>query len=247
MSLTLWTLGYLDQALQRSHADLTLVRQLSHPYSLALMLTFAAVLHQFRKEVRTTLELAEAIVEISTEQGFPYWLAKGRILQGWACMQEGWTPEGVVQIRRGIEDWRTVGGDLYVPYYLSLLVETSPQDIQPGERLHVLDEALMLVEKNEERWCKAELYRLKGELLLQLFSDNHTEAVACFQQALDVAQSQQAKSWELRAATSLARLWQQQGKRQEAHDLLGPVYNWFTEGFDTADLKDAKALLDELA
>jgi predicted ATPase len=130
--------------------------------------------------------------------------------------------------------------------YLYLLVETSSQEAQPRERLHVLDEALTLVEKNEERWCKAELYRLKGALLLQQGSDNQAEAERCFHQAIAIAQNQQAKSWELRAATSLARLWQQQGKRQEAHDLLAPVYGWFTEGFDTADLQDAKALLEAL-
>ena len=118
---------------------------------------------------------------------------------------------------------------------------------QPEAGLTVLTEALTLVDTTGERWYEPELYRLKGALLLQQSSDNHTEAETCFHHAIAIAQNQQAKSWELRAATSLARLWQQQGKRQEAHDLLAPVYNWFTEGFDTADLKDAKALLDELA
>ena len=118
---------------------------------------------------------------------------------------------------------------------------------QPEAGLTVLAEALTLVDTTGERWYEPELYRLKGELLLQQSSDNQAEAETCFHQALDIARNQQAKSFELRAATSLARLWQQQGKRQEAHDLLAPVYNWFTEGFDTADLKDAKALLDELA
>ena len=118
---------------------------------------------------------------------------------------------------------------------------------QPETGLAVLAEALTLAETTGERWYEAELYRLKGELLLQQNSDNHTEATSCFHQAIAIAQSQQAKSWELRAAVSLARLQQQQGKPQEAHDLLASVYHWFTEGFDTADLQDAKALLDELA
>jgi predicted ATPase len=117
---------------------------------------------------------------------------------------------------------------------------------QPEEGLTVLTEALALVEKNDERWYEAELHRLKGELLLQLSLDNHADAETCFQQAISIAQNQSAKSWELRAATSLATLWKQQGKRQDAYELLAPVYGWFTEGFDTADLKDAKALLDEL-
>jgi predicted ATPase len=117
---------------------------------------------------------------------------------------------------------------------------------QPEAGLTVLTEALTLTETTGERWYESELYRLKGQLLLQQASDNATEAETCFHHAMTIAQNQQARSWELRAATSLARLWQQQGKRQEAYDLLTPVYNWFTEGFDTADLKDAKALLDAL-
>src|SRR5262249_44058447 len=117
---------------------------------------------------------------------------------------------------------------------------------QSREGLQVLAEALTLIENNGDCWYEAEIHRLKGALLLQQHSDNQAEAETCFQQAITVAQNQQAKSWELRAATSLARLWQQQGKRQEAHDLLAPVYHWFTEGFDTADLQEAKALLDEL-
>jgi len=117
---------------------------------------------------------------------------------------------------------------------------------QPEAGLTVLTEVLALVDKTGVRWYEPELYRLKGELLLQQSSGNSTEAETCFHHAISIAQNQSAKSWELRATTSLARLWQRQGKRQEAHDLLAPVYNWFTEGFDTADLQDAKALLDTL-
>src|SRR5262249_51794688 len=117
---------------------------------------------------------------------------------------------------------------------------------QPEAGLAALAEALTLVETTGERWYEAEIYRLKGALLVQQNTANQAEAETCFHHALDIARNQQAKSFELRAATSLARLWQQQGKRQEAHGLLAPVYQWFTEGFDTADLKEAKALLDEL-
>jgi len=131
-------------------------------------------------------------------------------------------------------------------WFFAQLAEACGKSGHSEEGLLMLTKALALVDKNDERWCEAELHRLKGELLLQLSSDNHTEAEVCFHKALDVARSQQAKSWELRAATSQAKLWQRQGKRQEAYDLLVPVYGWFTEGFDTADLKDAKALLDEL-
>jgi predicted ATPase len=143
--------------------------------------------------------------------------------------------------------YRATGAEILRPYWLALLAEAQGAIGEPEAGLTALVEALTLVDTTGERWCEAELYRLNGELLLQQHSDNQAEAEKCFHQAIVIAQNQQAKSWELRAATSLARLWQQQGKRQEAYDLLAPVYNWFTEGFDTADLKEAKALLDELA
>ncbi len=133
------------------------------------------------------------------------------------------------------------------PYFLALLAEVYGTTGQPETGLALLTEALTLVDTTGERLYEPELYRLKGVLLLQQSSDNQAEAETCFHHALDIARNQQAKSFELRAATSLARLWQQHGKRQEAHDLLAPVYGWFTEGFDTADLQSAKALLDELA
>ena len=143
--------------------------------------------------------------------------------------------------------YRATGAEIIRPYFLALLAEAHGTMGQPEAGLTALTEALTLVDKTGERWYEPELYRLKGELLLQQSSDNYTEAETCFHQAIAIAHNQQAKSFELRAATSLARLWQQQGKRQEAHDLLAPVYGWFTEGFDTADLQDAKALLEALA
>src|SRR5215813_9954975 len=147
---------------------------------------------------------------------------------------------------QGLRAFRATGTELLRPYWLALLAEAHGTIGYPEAGLTVLTEALALVDTTGERWCEAELYRLKGALLLQQHADNQAEAETCFHRAISLAQTQQAKSWELRVATSLARLWQSQGKRQEAHDLLAPVYGWFTEGFDTADLKDAKALLDEL-
>jgi predicted ATPase len=154
--------------------------------------------------------------------------------------------EGIEQIRQGMIAWRATGAELLRPYGLALLAEAHGAMRQPEAGLTALAEALTLAETTGERWYKSELYRLKGELLLQRSSDNQTEAETCFQQAIAITQNQQAKSPELRASTSLARLWQRQGKRIEARELLAPVYGWFTEGFDTADLKDAKALLHEL-
>jgi predicted ATPase len=205
--------------------------------------------HQLRREERCTQERAEAAMSLAKEQGFPYWMAISSILRGWALAQQGQGKEGIKQINQGMMDYRATGAEINRSYFLTLLAEAYGTIEQPEEGLTVLTEALTLTQadKTGERWCEAELHRLKGELLLQQHADNYTEAETCFQHAISIAQNQQTKSWELRAATSLAQLWQQQGKHQEAHDLLAPVYHWFTEGFDTADLKDAKALLDELA
>ena len=153
----------------------------------------------------------------------------------------------MTQLRQGLADWRATGAEVSTSYYLAILAEAYGKVGQSREGLRTVDEALDVVKRTEERWYEAELYRLKGELILEQSQENCSETEACFQRALDVARKQAAKSLELRAATSLARLWQRQGKTTEAHALLTPVYEWFTEGFDTADLKDAKALLAVLA
>jgi predicted ATPase len=225
----------------------TLAQQIVHPFSLSHALNAAASFHQLRREVRCTQERAEATISLATAQGFSLWLAVGSLLRGWALAQQGQAQEGIAQIEQGLRAYRATGGETARPYYLALLAEAHGTIGEPEVGLTALTEALTLVDTTGERWYEAELYRLKGELLLQQSSDNHPEAETCFQQAIAIAQNQQAKSFELRAATSLSKLWHQQGKRQEAHDLLAPVYGWFTEGFDTADLQEAKALLDELA
>jgi predicted ATPase len=159
---------------------------------------------------------------------------------------QGQVKEGIEQMTQGLRAWRATGAEIGGSRRLALLAEAHGMMGQPEAGLAALAEALTVVDKTGVRSYESELYRLKGALLLQQSSDNQVEAEACFHTALDIARSQQAKLFELRTATSLARLWQQQGKRQEAHDLLAPVYHWFTEGFDTADLKEAKALLHEL-
>jgi len=205
------------------------------------------VLHLFRREVRLTQERAAALISLAQEQGFPYWLAGGSIYHGWALAQQGQGKEGIEQMHQGMMAWRAAGAELGRSAILTFLAEAYGTMEQPEAGLTVLAEALVHVEHTGERFYEAGIHRLKGALLLQQSSDNAAEAETCFHHAIHIAQNQSAKSWELRAATSLARLWQQQGKRQEAHDLLAPVYNWFTEGFGTADLQSAKALLDELA
>jgi predicted ATPase len=243
---TLWCLGYPHQGLTRSHEVVTLAQQIAYPFSLAFALGLSAVFHSFRREVRLTQERAEAVINLAKEQGFPYWMATGALMRGWAVAHQGQVETGIEQMTQGLSAYRATGAVALQPCFLALLAEAQGTMGQPAEGLMTLTEALTRAVTTGERWSEPELYRLKGKLLLQQNSDNEAEAETCFTQAITIAQNQQAKSWELRAATSLARLWQQQGKRQGAYDLLAPTYAWFSEGFDTADLQDAKALLEAL-
>jgi predicted ATPase/class 3 adenylate cyclase len=244
---TLWLLGYPAQALARVHEALTLAQALAHPYSLAYAQCLAAMVAQFRRDVPAVHEQAEATVTLATAQGFPQWAHQGTSLRGWALAMQGQGEEGLAQIRQGIAAWRATGGAVIVPYLCTLLADVCDHLGYPEDGLQALAEAHTLVEQHEERWWAAEVCRLRGVLLLRQPVPPQAEAEACFQRALDVARLQEAKSLELRAAMSLSRLWQQQGKRAEAYELLAPVYGWFTEGFDTADLQEAKALLEELS
>jgi TOMM system kinase/cyclase fusion protein len=243
----LWCLGYPDQGLTQSQAAMALAQQIANPFSLGFALGNIAAFHQIRREVRAAQAYAEAAISIATEQRFPQLKANGSLLHGWALAQQGQAKEGSEQIIQGLTAWRATGAEIARPYYLALLAEAHGTLGEPEAGLMALAEALTLADTTGERWYEAELYRLKGELLLQQSLDNQAEAENCFHHAIAIAQNQQAKSWELRAATSFTKLWQRQGKHQEAYDLLAPVYYWFTEGFDTADLKDAKALLNELS
>jgi predicted ATPase len=193
-------------------------------------------------------KLGEEATALAIEHGFPFWLAEAGIIRGWAVAAQGSAEDGIGALRSGFTDFLATGARMDRPRWLALLAETYWSNNQPQEGLKAVSEALTVVEDSKECFFQARLCQIKGELLLKDGSPGAAaHAEACFQQALEVARSQQAKSWELGAATSLARLWCAQFKRQEAHDLLAPVYDWFTEGFDTADVKDAKALLDQLA
>jgi predicted ATPase/DNA-binding winged helix-turn-helix (wHTH) protein len=243
----LWGLGYADQAQQRSHEALALAHQSEQTTILAYTEFFAAILTQYRRDAAATHAQADALMALADGQGFRLRLEQGRILGGWALAMRGDAVAGVAQIQQGLAAQQDVRPKLFRPYFLALLAEAYGQAGQPEPGLQVLMEALTLVATTEMRWWEAELSRLKGVLLLQLSIPDVQQAEACFQQALDVARGQQAKALELRAAHSLSRLWQQQGKRESARNLLAPIYGWFTEGFDTADLQEAKALLEELA
>jgi predicted ATPase len=226
---------------------LTLAQQLAHPFSVAYVLTCAAILHWFRREGHAARRRAEEAIRLCTEQGFAYLLAVSMVIRGWALVEEGQTTEGLTEIQQGIAACQATGAAVFRPSFLALLAEAYGHRSQTDEALHCLDEALREVDKTGGQWWAEELHRLQGELRLMGGEANQAEVETCFLQALAIARQQQAKSLELRAATSLARLWQQQGKRAEAHALLAPVYGWFTEGFDTADLQEAKALLEALA
>jgi predicted ATPase len=245
-ALTLWVLGYPAQALARLHEALTLAHELSHPYSLAFARCWAAYVYQLRRDVPAVHEHAEAAVALSTEQGFPIWAAWGTSLHGWALAMQGQGEAGLAQVRQGIAAWRATRAAVGVPFFYTLLADVCAHLGHPADGLQALAEAHTLMEQHDERWWEAEVCRLRGVLLLRQTMPQQEEAEACFQRTLDVARRQEAKSLELRAAMSLVRLWQHQGKHADAHALLAPVYRWFTEGFDTADLQEAKALLEGL-
>ncbi len=247
MALALWVRGYPDQALQRSQEALTLAQELSHPQSLVYALFYAALLYQYYREGRATQKRAETVIVLAREQEFTFWVAGGTLLRGWALAEQGQGEDGITQMCQGLAAWRASGAELGRPYFLALVAEGCGKMGPVEEGLTLLAEALAAVHNTGERWCEVELYRLKGELLLARSGEDHGEAEACFRQALETARRQGAKSLELRAAMSLSRLWQQQGKGDEARELLAPIYGWFTEGFDTADLQEAKVLLEELS
>jgi tetratricopeptide (TPR) repeat protein len=243
----LWMLGYSDQAVRRSEEALAMANELANPANLINTLTFVAILHVLRRDPSAARQRAKAAMEISAEQRHSFYLGHGMVLHGWARAAQGQVEEGIAEICQGIATFRATGAQTWIPHFLGLQAETYARAKRTDDGLASVAEGLALADKTEQRCWRAELCRIEGELLQALSSEHHAEAERCFSQALEIARAQQAKSWELRAAVSLARLWQQQGKIDKARDLLSPIYGWFTEGLDTADLKDAKVLLNELA
>jgi predicted ATPase len=243
-ALALWLLGYPEQAVRKTHKALALARDLDHPATLVLALSEAAEIYQLRGEQHLVQEHTAAILPITIEQGFTDKLATGTFMHGWARTAQGLEEDGVKEMERGVSQ-RGRWGELEEPLYVALMVEAYRRQDRFEEGLRALTEAFTTAEKSGLRYWDAELYRLKGEL--SLARSNQAEAEDCCRRAIAIAQQQSAKSLELRAAMSLTKLWSAQGRLGEAQDLLAPVYDWFTEGFDTADLRDAKALLDEIA
>jgi class 3 adenylate cyclase/predicted ATPase len=251
-AFTLWINGYPDQAVKRNEEAITLAKKLSHPYSLAAALSFGSMVPQFRQDAQGTAELADAAAKLSAEQDFAYWMIWSSVMRGWVMTQRGQIENGIAQMAEGAATFRATGAEVMAPYFLGLLAEGHGKGGQYGEGLRVLDEALAVVNRSRECWWEAELYRLKGEFtrsrtgVREPASELEKSAAEYFEQALNTASRLNAKSLELRAAMSLSRLWKEQEKKADAQRILAETYSWFKEGFDTPDLKDAKALLDEL-
>jgi predicted ATPase len=224
---------------------LRLAEQQSHPLSLVHAHVWHALLHQFRRDAEAAATHAKTGAELAKEHGFPLFVAWSAPPQGWALAAQGRLAEGAERIRQGLSDAMATGSELFRPCFRAWLAEVLGTAGAPEAGVQVLDEELALDDRDERRY-DAELHRLRGELLLLSEPGHYDEAESCFLEALGMAREQQAKSLELRAAASLARLWQSQGKPNEARELLAQVYDWFTEGLDSPDLQDAKALLDEL-
>ena len=253
-AIALWFLGYPDQALLRSHEAITRAQQLNHPFSLSAAHHFAGWLRLLRRESQLTLEHADAAMAIAADQGFVFFIAYDTMLKGWAMAENGQMNAGISLLREGLVAYQATGTKVLVPQWMVVLAELYGISGQAEEALSTLAEAQIFSDKNNgERYFTAEMLRLKGQLLIQRKKDkmqkasNDHESTTCLLNAINLAQKQGAKSLELRAAVSLSRIWQSQGKKSDAFDLLSEIYGWFEEGFDTPDLIAAKALLEELS
>jgi predicted ATPase len=244
LGLALFCLGFPDQALAQNDAAIAEARKLAHPPSLAVSLSLGARLLSLVGNNAVSGEWVDQLVAVTTEQGFPHWGSVGTIVRGWVKAKNGDIAEGISFMRSGLAAFRAAGAEHWMPHYVALLAGAYEIEGQVEEALTLLNDALRIVERTGERWFAAELHRHKGKLLLR--QGHSAAAEELYRKALSIAAEQEAKMWELRASVSLGRLGRDQGRRAEAQDLLAPVYGWFTEGFDTPDLKDAKALLDEL-
>ena len=247
MALTLWTLGYPDQALKKGNEAVAVAQALSHPHSLAFAEGLVGYLYQYRREPCAAQETSERLIALSAEHGFPHWMAQANITRGWAIAEQGKVEEGIAQIQEGLAAFRAIGNGTLLPHALCLLGDACRGTGRLDEGVSAVTEAMAAADEHEIHQYEPEMHRLEGELLLSQGHSKATEAQSCFQRAIEIARKQSAKSFELRATTSLARLLAKQGRGDEARAMLFEIYGWFTEGFDTADLKDAKALLEELS
>jgi predicted ATPase len=245
LGLAHFCLGYPQQALAYVNAAIAEAQTEQHWPSIAQSLAIKARLLCFLGDAKILTEYADRLSAIAIDQGFPYWREAGLIYRGWALVAVGDFENGVALIQQGISTWQATGAITWLPFFRGLQAQAEAARGQTDRAFALLEEALQTAQRTGERWFAAELNRHKGQLLMR---QGHSQAAEeLYRKALSIARSQEAKVWELRAAVSLAQLWGEQGRRTEARDLVAPVYSWFTEGFDIADLKEAKALLDQLA
>jgi predicted ATPase len=246
-AMGLLLLGSLDRAIQRITEALAEAVKITHPHTLAHVQSVACRVQALLQNNAALSDHAETLVALAKEQSFPYFLGEGLVYQGAALAHNGKSDDGIAMMREGLAVHRSAGSAWLLPHFLVLLAEAYESAGQAETGVTLMKEALSAAEGTNERWCEAEIHRLNGQLLLAARDPDETVVETCFRRAVVIAKEQKGKFWELRAATSLARLWREQGKRTEARDLLAPIYGWFTEGFDTRDLKEAKTLLDALS
>jgi predicted ATPase len=237
-------LGFPQQAMKLGAEAVTLARSLSHPYSLALAMWLSAIVFQLDLQRQGCRDISSELLELSQEHDFPMMRGAGMFFSGWATAHGGELEQGIALMEQGLALFSAVRR-VNRPYMLAVLASAKADLGKPDEAFELLEEALASTEVSGERWWLAELHRLRGQLLAA--RGQHDKGEACFRQAIEVSRGQRARMLELRAATSLARLWSDRGRNAEARDLLAPIYGWFTEGFGTLDLKEAKLLLDALA
>jgi predicted ATPase len=245
-SACLWLLGYPQASRNDAERALKNAREIDQPTTLMYALWFAIDGYALCGDYATANAQADELIALADERESPYWKASGTAVRGWVFALTGRTSDAVRAITSGIALLRSTGASLYEPAHLRHLAMAYAELGALDDAWRCIDDAIEKVERSREKWSEAEVLRIAGEIALKSPQPDAAKAEAYFERALSVARKQQTKSWELRAAMSMARLWRDQGKREEAPDLLAPVYGWFTEGFDTRDLKEAKALLDEL-
>ncbi|MBM3220355.1 MAG: hypothetical protein FJZ38_17060 [Candidatus Rokubacteria bacterium] len=238
-----WLLGYPERAERANDGACGLAREQAHPFSEVIGLIHGALVHQYRREPDSCREAAERALAIAREQGFTHYVLFATLLRGWALVKHGQVHEGIALLREGLAGMRETGADLRRPYFLTMMAEAQGHGGDVDQGLAALDEAMAVSERTGERWGEAEQHRMRGELLLRHVNPDEAGAEASFRTALAVAQRQQARSLELRAAVSLGRLWQARGKREDARRLVAEVYGRMTEGLDTPDLRDAQDLV----
>jgi tetratricopeptide (TPR) repeat protein len=242
-----WHLGYPDRALKSAEDALSVARQVSHPFSIALALAYLAMLHQFRREPEAAHKAADEARGLCEEYRFDYYAAWSALVRAWAIAEQGRTEEGGLAYDAALKEFKETGAGLRMPHYLGLFASIHRKAGRRAAGLELLTEANQIAERNHETWCNAMLELERGELLLlDTSKDAGGEADAAFKHAIDIAADQGAKTLELRASVARARHFAKQGENQKALDMLSPIYGWFSQGFETPDLLQAKMLLEEL-